>query len=49
MTFDQQARAEALGWELDTSPSTEQRDGLWYRHGGTFELKSEEAILELLG
>lgn len=48
MTAEQQARATALGWELDHSPSTEMRDGNWYRHVATFEVKSEEAVIELL-
>lgn len=48
MTAEQEAKAEALGWELDRSPSTEMRDGNWYRHGGTFGVKGEEAVAHLI-
>ncbi len=48
MTAEQEAKATSLGWHLDRSPSTEMRDGNWYRHGGTFEVKGEEAVLELV-
>ena len=48
MNAKQEATAAILGWELDRSPSTEMRDGNWYRHGSTYEVKGEEAVLELV-
>jgi hypothetical protein len=40
--------AAAAGWELDTSPATENSNDVWYRHGGTFQLKREEELRDEL-
>jgi hypothetical protein len=38
--------AEKNGWELDTSPATEQSNDIWWRHGGTFALKRERDLFD---
>lgn len=42
------AIASSLGWELDVSPSTEMRNGIWFRHGGTYELAHEDEVQNIV-
>lgn len=48
MNDEQLAKAAALGWLPDNSPETEMRNGNWFRHGITYELKDEDSVLQLI-
>jgi len=40
--------AEAAGWKLDISPVTEGSGEIWWRHGGTFELRRQQDLMDQL-